>query len=361
MATPLDRAVDNKFFQDEKEQTTFIRRLKRSIKREVHQNSVEEFFQGALKIGYGQDGFKFSLENLEREMNQHPESKTVMGMLETAVNSIIGMEALNRGDSKIAASALAEAYRKNSLVVRWAFDQVPAANEFFKVLYSDTNQEPKVRSDALFVHANLLFLQGQFKQGMKQINVAQRILAPNEDPYFAAAQGCILAMQMEVGEAHKAFQKAAKLGCDDLEHTLFHCAIVSEKCGNMHAYSLLEDYVVRAEPDARKLPEACYRLAMYHGIKGPRHLGAAKRFYMLGEKADRDHIGSLFPDEAEQFRAQARALVKRYHSCGRKGCCSSSTKNCSRCGQVYYCSKKCQRVDWVSHKLLCKMHSHKID
>lgn len=211
MATPLDRAVDSKFFRDEIEQKTFLRRLKRSMKREVQQNSVEEFFQGALKIGHGQDGFQFSLENLESEINQHPESKTVMGMLKSAVDATIGMEALNRGDVKTATSALAEAYRKNSLVVRWVFDQVPAANEVFKRLYSDTSQEVRVRSDALIIHANLLFLQGQMKSGMKQIKVAQRILAPNEDPHFAAMQGCVLAMQMEVGEAHKAFQKATKL------------------------------------------------------------------------------------------------------------------------------------------------------
>ena len=354
MAAPLDRAVDRRFFRNEEEKETFLRRLKRSMKREVQQSSVEDFFRSAHIIVDDKDDFKFSLENLHRVMNHHPESKTVMEMLRTAVCSLIGMEALDRGDSKTAASALAEAYRKNSQVVLWQLDKVPAAQKSFNKLYSDMSQEPKVRSEALFVHANLLFLRGQIKQGLTQIKMAQRILFPNEDPYFAALQGCFLSMQMQVGEAQKAFQKAAKLGCRDPEHTLFHRAIMSQKCVRKNAYSLLEDYVKCAQPDARKLPEAYYRLSMHYGVKGPRHLGAAKRFYALGEKADQDRIASLFPDEAKHFRKQARALVKGYRSCARNNCSSSATKICSACSQVYYCGQECQRTDWAAHKSVCK-------
>jgi hypothetical protein len=35
-------------------------------------------------------------------------------------------------------------------------------------------------------------------------------------------------------------------------------------------------------------------------------------------------------------------------------CGTSSEFECSSCGMVGYCSKKCQRADWQSHKILCK-------
>ena len=355
---PLDKAVNSKFFRDEKEKETFLRRLKRSLKRQVHQNSVEEFFQDALRIDTEQDGFPYSLEKLQRVTEENPKSKTAMGMLESAINSIIGFEALDGGDPKTAASALAEAYRKDSLVVRWDFSKVEVARESFQRLYSDPAQDPTTRAEALFVHANLLFLVRQFKRGLTQIKLAQRLLAPTEDPYFAASEGCILAMMMELGAAQKSFEKAAALGCPDPEHTLFHRAILPvNSVSDTMPMSLLEEYVTCAEPDARKLPEACYRLAMLHGIKGPKHMGDAKRFYMRGEKAEQDRTTlGLFRDEAKEWRDQAGKLVQRYHSCGRSECSSSATKNCSACAQVYYCSEACQRADWPSHKTFCKRH-----
>jgi len=94
-------------------------------------------------------------------------------------------------------------------------------------------------------------------------------------------------------------------------------------------------------------------------LKGPKHLGAAKRFYIRGEKADQDRIASLFPDEAKELRIQAGALVKRYHFCARNDCSSSATNICSACAQVYYCGEECQRADWAAHKAFCKLHRQK--
>jgi tetratricopeptide (TPR) repeat protein len=359
MSTPLEQAVPSKFFRDDEEKETFLRRLKRSMKKPVHQNSVEEFFQDALRIDDDREKFPFALENLNRIMNDHPQSKTVMGLLQSAVSSAIGMDALKQGDIVLAASALTEAYKKNSMVVRWETSEGLVALESFNQLYSDPNQDRITRAEAVFVHGNLMLLQGQVKQGLTKIRVAQRLLAPNEDPYFSAVEGCVLAMQMDLAGSQKAFKKAARLGCDDLEHTLFHLAVLptDASADQTRRISLLEEFVKCAEPDARKLPEACYRLAILHGLQGPRHLGAAKRFFTRGEKADQDRIKSLFPDdEASQWRKQARALVKRYSSCGRKDCTSAATKNCAACGQACYCSQDCQKADWPSHRARCRIH-----
>ena len=359
MATtnPLEQALDSKFFQDEDEKAIFLRRLKRSLRHSPRQHNVDEFLQGALRVDRELDGFPFSVENLQRVVEEHPDSKTATGLLKSAVCCVIAFEALDSGDVKKAASAFAEAYRKNSLVVRWEFSKVPPAMKSFYDLYSDVTHDKITRSEAIFVHANLQFLQREFKRGLTDIKIAQRLLAPNEDSFYAASEGCIYSMLMQLRDAQRAYQKAAKLGCPDPEHTLFHRSIISEMLGDERAISLLEEYVKCAEPDARKLPEACYRLAVSHGLKGPKHMGSAKKFYAQGERADQHQVAlGLFPEEAAQFRKQARALVNHYHSCEREDCKSSATKNCSGCGRVYYCSKECQQGDWPSHKIFCRKH-----
>lgn len=38
------------------------------------------------------------------------------------------------------------------------------------------------------------------------------------------------------------------------------------------------------------------------------------------------------------------------HTCGR---CKLDLQKCSRCQQVHYCSRKCQKADWPQHQLVC--------
>jgi MYND finger len=46
---------------------------------------------------------------------------------------------------------------------------------------------------------------------------------------------------------------------------------------------------------------------------------------------------------------EEESTVKKCKSCGKDG-----VKKCGGCGQVYYCSRKCQRNDWKRHKAECK-------
>lgn len=364
MSTPLDRAVHGgtgRLFRDEEERSTFLRRLKRSLKREVKQSTVEEFLESALRIDTHKDNFPFSLQNLEKLVESNPESKTAMGLLQSAVCCVIGHDAIDSGDFETAASAFAEAYRKNSMVVRWDFRTIPAAQEVFHALFSDASgtTSQRIRAEAMFVHANLCFLQGKHPQGIKEIQLAQLLLP--EDPYFPAREGCVWAMLMKKDKARKAFQKAADLGCDDIEDTLFHRAILVAAAGpasNLQATQLLEEYVARADKDSRKLPEACYRLALLHGYRGPRHVGEAKRYFLQGQQADTDRL-PVFKDEVHDWRDSARALVKRYEPCGNPACSSYGSQKCSACGLASYCSQECQRLDWCAHKAWCKKHRGK--
>jgi len=164
----LDRALNagsSRVFLDEEEKATFLRRLRRSLRQGVHQNSVDEFFDCALKMDVEDRHFFFSVQNLEQLVEEHPESTTAVGLLESALCSMIGRDALANGDTKRAVSAFAEAYQKNSLVVRWNFALAPTAQEAFKGVYSDASgaTQQRIRAEALFVHANLLFLHGSTK------------------------------------------------------------------------------------------------------------------------------------------------------------------------------------------------------
>jgi len=43
-------------------------------------------------------------------------------------------------------------------------------------LYSDLSRSQKVRAEALFVHANLLFLHGDLEGGLLRLHIAQVLL-----------------------------------------------------------------------------------------------------------------------------------------------------------------------------------------
>lgn len=164
-------------------------------------------------------------------------------------------------------------------------------------------------------------------------------------------------MQMKTRTALAAYQRTAELVCDDIEHTLFHRAVLMSVIPGAFTADaiipILEAFVDQAEPDARKLPEACYRLALLHGTKGPRTIGTAKRYFLAGQKADQARL-PCFRDEADEWRKQAGALVKRYQSCGNPSCSEAGSKVCKACGQISYCSRACQMQHWKAHKKFCR-------
>jgi tetratricopeptide (TPR) repeat protein len=355
MPSPIEQALQrdaSNLFPTEEDKDTFLRRLRRSMKRPVHQNTVEEFFEDALRIDTEHDDFPFSIQNLEKiVLDSGGKSKTALSMLESAVCCVIGQDALQRGDTVKAASAFAEAYRKNSLVVRWDCNWMGPAFLAFQQLYQDTSAPPRIRAEALFVHANLLFLQHRHSKGLQEIQLAQ-VLLP-QDPFFPAVEGCVWAMLLERAKARQALDKAARLGCPDPEHSLFHRAVLLDSSeDDQVAIDLLEKFVDVAHPDARKLPEACYRLALLYGYRAPPEMGAAKRYFLRGGLR-------IFPDEASSWRETARALVKGYIPCGYEKCRAAALSPCSVCGKAYYCSQECLNADWPSHKSSCKKQTKK--
>jgi len=58
-----------------------------------------------------------------------------------------------------------------------------------------------------------------------------------------------------------------------------------------------------------------------------------------------------------RINSQARALFETLDQFPGQGCfsCGSETsKKCGKCGQAYYCGRKCQVSDWKEHKAFCK-------
>lgn len=355
MVSPVERIVGGSsnihdLFGDEKERARFLRRLGRTIKRKPDSwASSAECMDSALRVDTDSDDFPYSIGNLEPLAEN---SETAMSLLTSALYAMRGNMMLNEEPKNVVASvrAYAQVYRTNSMVVRWEMSTLVPAIRAFEALSRDSTQEDTVRADAFFVLANLSFLQRQVPHGLHLLHVAQQ-LAP-QDAAFHAIEGCILAIQQDEQGSLNAFNRATALGCNDIEHTLFHRAILSP-VPMTTACAWLAQFVSQAERDARKLPEACFRLVMLFGLQGPSHLGAAKRFYETGVQADADRLPA-FPDEAAQWRRQARALANRYHACGNPFCPVAAKSRCNRCKSISYCCRECQVKHWKYHKDTCE-------
>ena len=48
-----------------------------------------------------------------------------------------------------------------------------------------------------------------------------------------------------------------------------------------------------------------------------------------------------------------RVLNGELHYCYAAKCAKPGHRSCSRCGQAWYCERKCQLRDWPTHKLVC--------
>merc|ERR1712098_927740 len=72
-----------------------------------------------------------------------------------------------------------------------------------------------------------------------------------------------------------------------------------------------------------------------------------EKYFLIATESEAEKLKS------HRFFGKARALVK----CANCGILEKSEKQfqkCSRCGFVFYCSKACQKNDWLNHKQICK-------
>ncbi len=48
-------------------------------------------------------------------------------------------------------------------------------------------------------------------------------------------------------------------------------------------------------------------------------------------------------------------MANRFIECARSGCNLAGINSCSACLKEYYCSAECQKCDWSTHKIMCKL------
>lgn len=53
------------------------------------------------------------------------------------------------------------------------------------------------------------------------------------------------------------------------------------------------------------------------------------------------------------FATSAAKAPTAVHVCGAAMCSANASLRCSRCKNQHYCSAKCQKADWKTHKLAC--------
>jgi hypothetical protein len=352
MGTPIEGIVvadAERVFGDEEEGDKFLRRLRRACRLTPPRSTSEKLAEFALQMDIREaeenEDFPYTIEKL---LPLAENSATASGLLASVAVYLRGRYALDNGDVRTAAIAIADAYRNDSMVVRWDHAGMTVAKRSFESLACDSSEEAAVRADALLILTHLSFLEGNESKGFQKLRLAMCLLP--EDGSLHATEGCLLVTLMKK-TALAAFVQADRLGCDNIEHTLFYRGVLSES--NEESRALLEEFVSRAECDHLQLPLACYRLVLLHGIMGPRHLGTARRFLDLGLKADRSRL-ACFRDEASVLRKQAQRLVSKYHTCGNMNCPVSATMLCAKCKTVYYCSRECQLEGWKNHKTVCK-------
>lgn len=349
--------------KDKNEGLKLLRRFKRATK-QIH--SKEDLFSVQQCRDY------YSIPNLQRLLSEYPESVTAKAMLDVAVNAQDGIESIRKAyfqeDGKKfvekrlvvdGVHSIGQAIRKNPRIANCLLthndETVQMIAENLHWVCKDTTQDSKTRAEALLVKAYFDCFFSNEKLSLQQLSLAH--LMNPDDADFHAVGGFICFELDQHERAVKEYQRAKQLGCKILEMTLLAQAraagrILSDETMAL-GESCREEFLKLAEKDDEMLPAAYYLTAYKAAMRGPGHLGVAKRYQEMGEEADKNRLPGL-PDYAVAIREGANTLLKRYDPCGNDKCDSEAYNKCSGCEAISYCSAECQKADWKLHKTACK-------
>jgi tetratricopeptide (TPR) repeat protein len=257
----------------------------------------------------------------------------------------------------------------------WCSNVSPKLMKTLHAVYSDASNRPQLRADALLVDSLVQLYVVQFyrqrypnmsrddaeamehvflEKALKRIRMAC-IIHP-DDPFLLAHMGSLLYRSGQFQDAIQAFQEATLLGCTAIHKTLLERALAHDKLGQHDkCLQLLEEFVHRAEWDDCRLPSAYFCLSIAMGRRGVKFLGGAKRCFDLGVHSLRA-LTPMFLDWMEvneRTQEKARKMVEGYYACGNLHCFAAASFLCSKCQQVYYCSRKCQKNHRADHKSEC--------
>ena len=104
-----------------------------------------------------------------------------------------------------------------------------------------------------------------------------------------------------------------------------------------------------AAAGAARLLLAGTRVLVQRLVAKPEHNGQRARVVSFDARTGRYTVTL---DDGKELSLKAECVARA--GCAAAGCASEeATSVCSRCQEVRYCSRECQRTDWKAHKPVC--------
>mmetsp|Transcript_27370 Transcript_27370/g.44552 ORF Transcript_27370/g.44552 Transcript_27370/m.44552 type:complete len:1085 (-) Transcript_27370:89-3343(-) len=279
-----------------------------------------------------------------------PGSKTAQDLYNAKLSWMMGLKNLLTGEDKQRGLKLmSEALKVEAIVCS------PCPREMILAAMEDETSE------------NALFLKAHCSTSTRSYDVILLLLKhcislnPTE-PAYHYMHGAILGFMKRYEESLGYYDEALRFSSRNAGYLYMKGTALALLSRADECIPILEEFLDRSEPDARKRANACFFIGQMHGMKKT-SIDIVRKWYERGLQEDEKRF-PLFEASAD---FPARVLVelalaaedskpKQRDSCA--GCGKSNVKRqqCSKCRGVSYCGRECQISHWKTHKVQCRPH-----
>eukprot|EP01116_Phalansterium_solitarium_P013908 TRINITY_DN31363_c0_g1_i1.p1 TRINITY_DN31363_c0_g1~~TRINITY_DN31363_c0_g1_i1.p1 ORF type:complete len:785 (-),score=112.86 TRINITY_DN31363_c0_g1_i1:490-2844(-) len=189
-----------------------------------------------------------------RVLASYPNSSTAMRLLEAKCLMFDGAELCFDGQPDDGLRLIAAGYRVDTLPASWP---IPVLESLLATARAALKKDPN-NDDARFVVANLALISKKIdiRDAIAEYDILTR-RCPTEPAYFNL-RGCLKCFLEQWASAADDFSKAIALDVDDAETIYLRGVAYRNSSMNQQAIKAFEEFLLRAEPDARKVPDAYY-------------------------------------------------------------------------------------------------------